>query len=229
MFNCLEKAIPTAHINIKHSSKQVSARDLTITGKEDTRANPYTLSKMGIAVSSKHVDYEVIVKTGDVKGAGTDSNVYIALIDEEGRKSRDIFLDCKWRDDFEKGNTDVFKVSNVTGLGHICRLELWRDSTGLNDDWFVEWIKVKPIRRSKTENKSTTLTEKEQREGIPFPCNRWIKENARFALVQYDAVLPQFDDRKSQRKDELERKRELYEFKEKAPGLPRQVSIPDSM
>ena len=180
---------------------------------------------MGITISSKHIDYELFVKTGDVKGAGTDSNVYIALIDEEGHKSRDIFLDCKWRDDFEKGNTDVFKISNVPGLGQICRLELWRDSTGLNDDWFVEWIKVKALKRSKTEKAPTTLTEKEQREGIPFPCNRWIKENTKFVLIKYDAILPQFDDRKHQRKEELERKREKYQFKEKAPGLPRQVRI----
>lgn len=179
---------------------------------------------MGSAISSRQTDFEILVKTGDVKGAGTDSNVFIALIDEEGHRSRDIYLDCKWRDDFEKGNTDVFRISSVPGLGDICRIELWRDSKGLNDDWFVEWVKVKAMKRHKGENKKSSLTDKELKEGVPFPCNRWIKEDIKFAIVKYDAVLPQFDNHKKQRKDELLRKCEQYRFAEKAPGLPRQVS-----
>eukprot|EP00112_Aurelia_sp_Birch-Aquarium-sp1_P026556 Seg949.7 transcript_id=Seg949.7/GoldUCD/mRNA.D3Y31 product="Arachidonate 5-lipoxygenase" protein_id=Seg949.7/GoldUCD/D3Y31 len=187
---------------------------------------------MGIAVSSKRADYEILVKTGDIKGAGTDANVYIALVDDEGRKSRDILLDCTWRDDFEKGNTDSFKISNVPQLGEIKRVELWRDSKGLNDDWFVEWVKVKPMKKrnnpkgtndNNNSMKKGMRNEDEMKEGIPFPCNRWIKEDKKFVLVKYDAVLPQFDDRKIQRREELEEKRQKYTFAEKAPGLPRQV------
>ncbi len=183
---------------------------------------------MGIAISTKLPDYEIIVKTGDVKGAGTDANVYITLVDNEGRKSRDILLDCTWRDDFEKGNTDVFKVRNVPKLGEIERVELTRDSKGLNDDWFVEWIKVKPMKKAtnKFDNEKDQKKQPKQcnsREEIPFPCNRWIKEDVRFVLVKYDSVLPQFDDRKQQRKEELDGKREKFKFVEKAPGLPRQV------
>lgn len=186
---------------------------------------------MGIAVSSRLPDYEVLVKTGDVKGAGTDANVYISLVDAKGRKSRDILLDCKWRDDFEKGNTDVFKIRNVPKLGEIDRIEVWRDTTGLNDNWFVELIKVKSMRKTqKADNNNSTekkaMNVSNTRQEIPFPCNRWIKENLRFVLVKYDSVLPQFDDRKEQRRDELIRKRELYQFVEKAPGLPRQVISP---
>ena len=65
--------------------------------------------------------------------------------------------------------------------------------------------------------------EHEMKEGIPFPCNRWIKEDKKFVLVKYDAVLPQFDDRKEQRREELEEKRKKYKFAGKARGLPRQV------
>ena len=189
-------------------------------------------NKMGIAVSSRRADYEILVKTGDIKGAGTDANVYIALVDDEGRKSRDILLDCTWRDDFEKGNTDCFKISNVPQLGEIKRVELWRDNKGLNDDWFVEWVKVKPTKKRNNPKgnndnnnsiKKGIKFENEMKEGIPFPCNRWIKEDKKFVLVKYDAVLPQFDDRKEQRREELEEKRNKYKFAEKAPGLPRQV------
>ena len=186
---------------------------------------------MGISISSKQLDYEIIVKTGDVKGAGTDANVYISLIDEQGRKSREISLDCTWRDDFEKGNTDSFKVRNVPQLGKIEKIELWRDSKGLNDDWFVEWIKVRPVRKLAMKgsginkgNSKNKAVENELKYGIPFPCNRWIKEHIKFIFKKYDACLPQFDDCKQQRKEELERKREQYAFQEKAPGLPRQVT-----
>eukprot|EP00794_Sanderia_malayensis_P003702 gene3702-4222_t len=181
---------------------------------------------MGTTVSTRLPDYEVSVKTGDVKGAGTDANVYIALVDEKGRKSRDVLLDCKWRDDFEKGSTDVFKIRNIPQLEKISRIEIWRDNKGLNDDWFVEWIKVKCTKRVKKSDQGSANKKKLgnlPNEEIPFPCNRWIKEHVRFILIKYDSILPQFDDRKQQRKDELQMKREKFIFQEKAPGLPRQV------
>ena len=61
-------------------------------------------------------DFEVTVKTGDVKGAGTDANIYCAFIDEEGTRSRDIVLDVMFRDDFEKGNVDTFDIKDVKNL-----------------------------------------------------------------------------------------------------------------
>ena len=70
---------------------------------------------MGVSVSK--VDFEIIVKTGDVKGAGTDSNVYCKLYDKSGNESYDIKIDCIWRDDFEKGSLDSFPVKNIDHLG----------------------------------------------------------------------------------------------------------------
>ena len=61
-------------------------------------------------------DFEVTVKTGDVKGAGTDANIYCTFIDEEGSRSRDILLDCLLRNDFEKGNVDTFAITDVKNL-----------------------------------------------------------------------------------------------------------------
>ena len=67
--------------------------------------------------NSSRKDIEIKVKTGDVKGSGTDSNVYCILIDENGTRSHDIKLDCMFRDDLERGNVDKFVVSNVDYLG----------------------------------------------------------------------------------------------------------------
>ena len=77
---------------------------------------------MGNGCTRLPLDYEVQVKTGDVKGAGTDANVYLSLISESGIESRAIHLDCKWRDDFEKGNLDSFKVGGISKLGPIGKI-----------------------------------------------------------------------------------------------------------
>ena len=49
---------------------------------------------MGVSVSK--VDFEIIVKTGDVKDTETDSNVYCKLYDKSRNESHDSKLDCIW-------------------------------------------------------------------------------------------------------------------------------------
>lgn len=73
--------------------------------------------------STAKVEVEVTVKTGDVRGAGTDSNIYCALIDEEGKRSRDIILNCLWENNFERGDVDVFKVKEVGEIGRYLNLK----------------------------------------------------------------------------------------------------------
>ena len=166
---------------------------------------------MGKSCSRLPPDFEIIVKTGDVKGAGTDANVYCVLVSENGLRSRDLNLDCRWKNDFEKGNVDSFKVFDVVGLGAISMLEIWRDETGIGDDWNVQWIKVKRLNPPNSD------------EIAMFPCNRWVKANRKLVLTKWDCVLPQFDQHPDQRKQELEEKRELYVMSRKAPGIPKQV------
>ena len=51
--------------------------------------------------------------TGNIRYAGTDANVYIIMIGTLG-KSHEIQLD-DGKNNFEKGDTDVFKVSQEIG------------------------------------------------------------------------------------------------------------------
>ena len=166
---------------------------------------------MGNGCTKLPDDYEIQVKTGDVKGAGTDSNVYIILISESGIQSRAIHLDCKWRDDFEKGNVDSFKVGGISQLGSIGKIVLWRDSSGLNDDWFVQWVKVKNL-HALHENLDC------------FPMNRWIFHDRRIVITKYDSILPQFDENQEQRALEILEKRRTYGLTRKKPGIPKQIS-----
>ena len=156
----------------------------------------------------KGTNYIITVKTGDKKGAGTDANVGIALINETGESSQELKLDCRWRDDFEKGHIDDFPVKNLEGFGSIRKIELWRDAHGLLDDWYVEWIKVESLHSNVTH---------------VFPIHRWIPANKRLRLKEYDSVLPQHEEDVIQRKEEIEQKRVVYEFEQKVAGLPPQV------
>lgn len=54
------------------------------------------------------IPYEITVWTGDVRGAGTDANVFIQMYGESG-KSEEYKLRNK-TDNFEQGQMDKFKV-----------------------------------------------------------------------------------------------------------------------
>ena len=56
-----------------------------------------------------------------------------------------------------------------------------------------------------------------------FPVNRWIKANQTLTLVEYDSVLPQFDEHSEQRERLLKAKREEYILSQKIIGAPPQV------
>lgn len=61
------------------------------------------------------VKYEVIVITGDVKGAGTNANVSITLYGQTGDSGKRE-LTQKFRDLFERKQTDKFEIE-VLDLG----------------------------------------------------------------------------------------------------------------
>ncbi|KAJ8030540.1 Arachidonate 5-lipoxygenase [Holothuria leucospilota] len=68
---------------------------------------------------SRSTDIVVKVKTGDKRGAGTDANVKINLINEYGVISADFLPNVFWRDDFESGSIDDFEVKNLSDFGHV--------------------------------------------------------------------------------------------------------------
>ena len=71
------------------------------------------------------IPYEVTVWTGDVRGGGTDSNVFLQMYGEYG-KTEQTFIRNK-TDNFEQGQQDKFKVDvciYITNLRQklICKL-----------------------------------------------------------------------------------------------------------
>lgn len=55
----------------------------------------------------KNSEYLIYVRTGDKRGAGTDSNVYLRLQDDAGKHSPDIILDVPFRCGREESHTYI--------------------------------------------------------------------------------------------------------------------------
>jgi hypothetical protein len=154
--------------------------------------------------------YEIKVLTGDRAGAGTDSNTQIILLDGSGKKTKPATLDNWFRNDFERNQTDVFTINDETDIPEVTEIQLRRDEAGLFSDWFVEKVEVTNQKSGKTS---------------VFPILRWIRPGVDTYFGRHDTFLPQFDPRSKQRNFELEEKRKLYEYEEKIPKLPVQVTI----
>jgi arachidonate 5-lipoxygenase len=134
---------------------------------------------MGNGNGTRH-GYEIKTKTGDKKGMGTDVHIYITLISEDGRRSHDLYLDCKWRNDFEAGAVDTFPFGDeVPDIGPIAKVEIHRYSTFLASEWFMEWVEI------------TNHYRPEDKPDI-FPFQRWVKSGVRFTVCRYDSVKVDF-------------------------------------
>ena len=79
----------------------------------------------------------VWVFTSDIKGAGTNANVQIAVYGDKS-KSDDISLDTKG-DPFEHGHMDRFKI-NVTDIGKPYKLRVWHDNSGMLPGWHLDKV-----------------------------------------------------------------------------------------
>ncbi len=156
------------------------------------------------------IDHWIYVKTGDRKGAGTDANIKIVLYDDKGAKSPEITLDCRFRNDFERGQTDTFQAPPLTNLGNIILIELWRDNAGIAPNWYCEVVVVNDASADKC---------------YYFPVQRWVKAETHYMIPAFDTSLPQDDRYPEQRRVELEYKRKIYQYEQKAPDLPQQVRI----
>ncbi|XP_054895001.1 lipoxygenase homology domain-containing protein 1 [Poeciliopsis prolifica] len=106
------------------------------------------------------VKYEIIVITGDVKGAGTDANVFITIYGVNGDSGRR-HLRQKCRNLFERGQTDRFVVE-MLDLGELLRVKVEHDGSNWYCGWFLECVEI-----TNTANSVTTI----------FHCGKWLDAN----------------------------------------------------
>lgn len=93
----------------------------------------------------ENVDYSITVATADLRGNGTDGNVYITLIGEKGESDEQQLYSY---DDsgrlFERNTTDKFTLT-MTNIGTLQSIRLrmtasWWSS--VHSDWYLSEIKV---------------------------------------------------------------------------------------
>uniref|UniRef100_A0A8C5KBI3 Lipoxygenase homology domains 1 n=1 Tax=Jaculus jaculus TaxID=51337 RepID=A0A8C5KBI3_JACJA len=104
--------------------------------------------------------YEVVTATGDVRGAGTDANVFITIFGENGLSPK-LHLTSKSESAFEKANVDVFRV-RTNNVGLIYKIRIEHDNTGLNASWYLNHVIVTDMKRPHLR--------------FYFNCNNWLSK-----------------------------------------------------
>ncbi|KAK4287141.1 hypothetical protein Pmani_039781 [Petrolisthes manimaculis] len=187
--------------------------------------------------------FQLMVKTGDQEGAGTDANVWVVLEDEEGRESSKVKLDKILYNDLERSKRDTYSLECPSEFGQVARLKLKRDNRGLADDWFCDYIHVEdrrgPKRKTSKEQQklqssskgirnflgsnylreNAVITPTTEKTVYFFPIHRWVSPKHEYLFHEYGSSLPHLDPCLEARRSDLEKKRESYKYIVHAEGM----------
>ncbi|XP_078530890.1 lipoxygenase homology domain-containing protein 1 isoform X2 [Lissotriton helveticus] len=119
-----------------------------------------------------HTVYEVVTVTGDVRGAGTDANVFVTLFGDYGITPK-IHLTSKSRTAFERTKTDVFRVK-TNNVGPLKKIRIEHDNTGMNASWFLDRVVVTDMNRPHLR--------------FYFSCNNWLSKEEGDGLFVRDLL-----------------------------------------
>jgi|AntAceMinimDraft_1070359.scaffolds.fasta_scaffold10754_3 hypothetical protein len=88
--------------------------------------------------------YEIMVKTADLPGAGTDASVFVVLHGEHG-DSR--VTELGKSEKFQRASKDHFQLSlpSLAGIGRVTAVTLGHDGSGASPDWDVDTVTVTDI------------------------------------------------------------------------------------
>ncbi|TNN43300.1 Lipoxygenase y domain-containing protein 1 [Liparis tanakae] len=112
------------------------------------------------------VKYEIIVVTGDEKGAGTDANGFITIYGSNGDSGQRP-LRQKFRNLFEREQTDRFLLE-MLDMGELQKVRVEHDNAGMNPSWLLDRVEV-----TNTANGVTTI----------FLCGKWLDTKRADGLI----------------------------------------------
>ncbi|XP_071282023.1 lipoxygenase homology domain-containing protein 1-like [Agelaius tricolor] len=125
------------------------------------------------------IKYRVTVCTGTVSGSGTDANVFVCLIGDQGDTGERVLYNCiNTVNKFEKGNADEFFIEAVT-LKQVRRVRIGHDGKGGSSGWYL----AKVIVREEGQPES---------EAVEFPCYRYWKQCLQIKSLSLH--LPDFEE-----------------------------------
>nr|KAG5694176.1 hypothetical protein BaRGS_016022 [Batillaria attramentaria] len=106
--------------------------------------------------------YHVHVKTGDVRNAGTDANVFLKIFGSKGdTDSLKLHSSEQGSNKFEKGRTDLFKLE-TTDIGKIKKIKIGHDNSKPSAGWFLDEVRIDIPSRG---------------EQYRFACHRWLADD----------------------------------------------------
>lgn len=89
------------------------------------------------------ITYIVTVFTGDIRGAGTKSKIYLVMYGARGnRNSGKIFLEGGV---FDRGRTDIFHIDLAVLLSPLSRVSIGHGNIGVNRGWYCEKVRWQPM------------------------------------------------------------------------------------
>nr|XP_048275494.1 lipoxygenase homology domain-containing protein 1 isoform X2 [Myodes glareolus] len=113
------------------------------------------------------ITYIVTVFTGDIRGAGTKSKIYLVMYGARGNKnSGKIFLEGGV---FDRGRTDIFHIDLAVLLSPLSRVSIGHGNVGVNRGWYCEKVVV-----------LCPFTGIQQ----TFPCSNWLDEKKADGLIE---------------------------------------------
>jgi hypothetical protein len=108
----------------------------------------------------KTTNYEVHVFTSDIKGSGTDANIFCTIYGTNGDTGVRALKDSATNSNkFERGQDDVFNIEAVD-LGKIERLKIWHDNAGMGAAWHLDRVEMHF-----------------GNDKLIFPCEQWLSSS----------------------------------------------------
>jgi hypothetical protein len=85
------------------------------------------------------LDYEIVVVTGDILNAGTDSNVFITIFGKTGATAKTHLKSVKSKQPFQQGTSNLFKIHSNC-VGPLTKIKIEHDNVGFAPGWFLERV-----------------------------------------------------------------------------------------
>ncbi|KAM8885089.1 lipoxygenase homology domain-containing protein 1, partial [Spinachia spinachia] len=129
------------------------------------------LGSMDPMVIPKYNKYIVSVFTADVKGSGTDADVFINIFGEFGNTGERRLNNDK--NNFEKGTEDKFTIE-APNLGKVRKISIGHNNKGSSAGWFVDKVVV--------DDMGNKLV-------YEFPISRWFAFDEDDGKIQRDILV----------------------------------------
>ena len=122
--------------------------------------------------------YLIKVRTGDVRGAGTDANVYMQLFGNQDDTGIIQLKSSNNRNKWERAQVDEFSFDFI-GLGDdLKKLRIGHDNKGLKSGWYLSDVTIDCPSLGKSWR---------------FPCGQWFAKDEGDQLIERD-IYPDIDD-----------------------------------